>query len=128
MYGNQKGVTFREIKSCQYFSHLHYIKEVAGVSCLVNLLWNKWGKNWRLYILRTDLRRRFEREYYNYPPKKSREKISLSCKTWKKIIGQNRSPIPSLNVSARSLILSEKNKVIYQDNQNQNHAVPITSL
>lgn len=68
------------------------------------------------------------REYYNYPPKKSREKINLSSKTWKKIIGQNISPIPSLNVSGRSLILSEKNKVRYQDNQNQNHAVPITLL
>lgn len=48
MYGNQKGVTFREIKSCQYHSHLHYIRdersEVAGVSCLVNLRWNKWRK------------------------------------------------------------------------------------
>ena len=43
-----KGVTFREIKSCQYYSHLHYIKnersEVAGVSCLVTLRWNKWRK------------------------------------------------------------------------------------
>ena len=68
------------------------------------------------------------REYYNYPPKKSREKINLSSKTWKKIIGQNISPIPSLNVSGRSLILSEKNTVRYQDNQNQNHAVPITLL
>ena len=27
MYGNQKGVTFREIKSCQYYSHFHYIKD-----------------------------------------------------------------------------------------------------
>ena len=60
---------------------------------------------------------------------KNRGKKSISVvRLGKKIIGQNRSPIPSLNVSGRSLILREKNKVIYQDNQNQNHAVPITSL
>lgn len=62
------------------------------------------------------------REYHNYLPKKSREKINLSGKTCKQITH------PSLNVSGRSLILSEKNKVSYQDNENQNHAVPITSL
>ena len=43
---------------------LIYIKderlEVARVSCLVTFDGTNGGKNWRLYILRTDLCRRFE--------------------------------------------------------------------
>lgn len=39
-----KGVTLREITSCQLYSHLHYIKEFAGVSCLATLRWSKWRK------------------------------------------------------------------------------------